>query len=111
MLVAFPEKRFAKCDDVLCFAELLAWRWLGKPEPNAIQEVKTTGVGYSVVTRAVIRAEKNRGRKDSLKALDDAAIMAAVLGEVKKLEHLGRAAEKLGAAANVAPASCRPPLN
>lgn len=98
MLVAFPEEGVAEGDGVLNPGVFTRGLGVGKPQAHAIEEVKPTGVGHPVATRAVIRAEKHRGRKDSLKALQDSTIMTTVLGEMEKLEHLRGAAETDNAA-------------
>ena len=36
-----------------------------------------------------LRSEKDRGREDSLKSLDEASVVWTILGQAEKIEHLG----------------------
>ena len=56
-----------------------------------IRKVETRPVGEGVSTGLIICAEEDGGCEDSLECLDDSAIVATVLGQMEKVEHLSGA--------------------
>lgn len=93
MLVAFLKKSFTERNHVLGGLSFLRGLGLGKPKVHVFEKMKTRAVGQRVAAGPVVGAEENCGAEDSLKALDDAAVMTAVFGEVKEFKHLSGAAE------------------
>jgi len=55
-----------------------------------IEEVKTGEVNDSGAVWPFVCSEKDGGSEDPLKASDEAAIVRAILGQVKEIEHLSR---------------------
>ena len=60
-----------------------------EPKVHAIEKVKASQVDDWCFFWLLFCAEENRGGKDSLESLDHAAIMGAVLGQVKEFKDLG----------------------
>jgi hypothetical protein len=55
--------------------------------------MKMCPVDQAAALMLVLRAEEDGGRKDALKAWHHASVVAAILGEAEKLEHLAGALE------------------
>ena len=70
----------------------------GEPEVEAIEEVETRPIDQPGTGWLLFGAEEDGRGKDALEALDDAAVIAAVLGKPEELQHLGGAFETYGAA-------------
>ena len=51
-----------------------------EPEVNPIEEVETGPVGNAAPAELIVGPKKDCGCEDSLEALDDAAVVTAVLG-------------------------------
>jgi hypothetical protein len=64
-----------------------------KPAKSFIEEVKAGSIYQTATAGLVFSSEEDGGGKDTLEALHDSAIMAAVLGEAEEVEHLGGALE------------------
>jgi hypothetical protein len=59
-----------------------------EPEVNAIKKMKTRGIHQQISIRMILGAEEDGCREDSLKALNNSPIMAAIGGEAEEIEHL-----------------------
>ena len=70
----------------------------GEPEVNLIKKVESSPLNQLASGRLLFGAEEDGRGKDALEALDDAAVIAAVLGKPEELQHLGGAFETYGAA-------------
>jgi len=62
---------------------------IAEPKAHAIEKVKASQIHDWRFVRLLFCAEENRGGKDSLESLDHAAIVGAVLGQVKEFKDLG----------------------
>jgi hypothetical protein len=85
MGVDLPVKWLAEGDGVFC--GIVPERGLiviMEPKSNPVEEVKTCPVGDAVYTGLIVSAKKDGCCEDSLEALHDAAIMAAVFERQKK---------------------------
>ena len=93
-------ERLAKRNDVLVdFGTCIRCSRVGiEPQSHAIEEVKTAEVDESGAVWLFFGSEKDCGREDPLKASDEAAIVRAVLREVKEIEHLSRRSKLNGPA-------------
>lgn len=87
VLVNFLEERVGKFDDVLSFVISMRQPGIRKPEPHVFKEVEPRAIGHPVARRLILRAEKDGSRKDPLETFDDAAVMAAVFGEMEEIKH------------------------
>ena len=56
-----------------------------------MKEVEAGSSNQTTAVRLVFSSEEDGGCKDTLEALHDSAIMAAVLGEAEEVEHLSGA--------------------
>lgn len=93
VLVAFAEGRVAERCGILNLAVFTGRVGIGKPQAHAFEEVKSSAIGHLVAARLIICTEENCRGENTLKAFDDPAVMPAIFGEVKELEHLRCAAE------------------
>ena len=66
---------------------------LVEPKSKVIQEVKARPVGDATSTGLIVGAKEDGGSEDALEPLDDAAVMAAVFGEMEEVQHSRRAVE------------------
>jgi hypothetical protein len=63
------------------------------PEPHAVEKMKADTIDQPAAVGLIFGAEEDGGCKDAMKALNDPAIVTAVLGEAEEVEHLGGAVE------------------
>jgi hypothetical protein len=94
MLIDLSIERLAERDGI--FRSIAIWRGLigvVEPKSKAIKKVKTSPVSDAVPIRLIVGAEEDRRCEDALKALRNAAIMAAIFREAKEVQHLCSAVE------------------
>ena len=63
------------------------------PKSEVIEEMETPPIDKTVSPWLIFGSEENGRGKDALKALHDPAVMTAILGQAKEVEHLGGALE------------------
>ena len=85
----------AETDEV--FVADIAYGWFGlvvvEPKPHPIKKMKAGSINQRAVVGLVFGPKEDGGGEDTMEALHDAAIMAAVLGEAEEVEHLSGALE------------------
>ena len=54
-----------------------------------IEEMKTGEINEPGPAWFFLRSEKDRGREDTLKSIDQALVVRPILGQPKEIEHLG----------------------
>ena len=100
VLVDFPVECLAESDEV--FVAVVACGLFGlvvvEPKPHPIEEVKAGSINQAAAVGLVFGPKEDGGGKDTMEALHDAAIMAAVLGKAEEVEHLSGALETNDAA-------------
>jgi len=64
-----------------------------EPEPHPIKKMKAGSIHQRAAVGLVFGRKEDGGGENTMEALHDSAIMAAVLGEVEEVEHLGGAFE------------------
>jgi len=69
-----------------------------EPKMNLVKKVQTRPVGQATAFGVIVGAEEDGGCEDSLECLDDSVIVAAILGQMEKVEHLSSALEPNGTA-------------
>jgi len=70
---------------------------LGEPEVDLIEEVEPCPIDEAAAGRLLFGAEEDRRGENTLETLHHAAVIAAVLGKAKKLQHLSGTAKTNGA--------------
>lgn len=94
MLVDFLIECLAEADDVFSLVGIRVFGLMvAEPELDPIEEVKASSINQTATVGLVFSSKEDGGRKDTMEALHDSAIMAAVLGETEKVEHLSGALE------------------
>ena len=63
----------------------------GKPEVNAIEEVEARPIDQAAAGGLLFGPEEDGGGKKALEALNQASVIAAVLGKAEELEDLSGA--------------------
>ena len=97
MGVPLPAEGFAEGDGVLFWpVRELRSLMVVVPEVKRIEKVKARRVSEAVAIGLVIGAEENGGSKDVLEGLDEAVVVAAVFGQVEKVEHLSGTGKRTG---------------
>ena len=77
-----------------CAEGALAGSQVGiEPELHTIEKVKSSPIDEGISARLVFGSKEDGSGEDSLKALDDPAIVIAVWWEPEEIEHLGGAFE------------------
>jgi hypothetical protein len=95
VLIDFLMKSLAKSNDVVVRNRVGGLcGWIGiEPESHVIKKMKTGEINERGAGWFFLRSEKDCGREDTLKPIDQALVVGPILGQAKELEHLGRRIE------------------
>lgn len=69
-----------------------------KPKVGVVKKVEPGPVEQRLAVRVSIRAKENCRGKDSLEALDDPGVVAAIFGKMEEAQHLDSVSEMYGTA-------------